>query len=79
VDEGETLRRLTFVATVAAVGLNVALFLQTAISQLGPGEVTSSIVSLVKAVLPGAGGIQPPAQNLGPGSGAPPVAISRPS
>lgn len=60
--EGETLRRLTVTAAVAAIFLNTTLFFQTAISQLGPGDVTGAIVSLARAVFP-EGGVQAPSQS----------------
>jgi len=64
--EPESLNRFTTAAAVMAIGLSIALFFQTAISQISPGDVGGAIVSLITSVLPGAGGIQGPSRNPQP-------------
>jgi hypothetical protein len=72
-------RRLTAGGIVAAGGLGVALFAQTAVSSTGSSDVQGAIVSVIGAVFPGAG--------LRPASSAPspvppgtvPVATTHPS
>jgi hypothetical protein len=71
-DHRETLRRLTVASAVAAVGLNAALFLQTAVGQLGPAEVDRTVLSVLNAFLPGST-LQPPAEAPSPAPGAGPV------
>ena len=50
----QALRRLTITAAAAAIGLNVGLFAQTGIAQLGPAGVQDAIVSIFDAVFPSA-------------------------
>lgn len=65
-DDRETLHRLTVRAAIAAVILNAALFLQTGISQFGPVDVSSAVVSFANALFPGRGGLQPPSETPRP-------------
>jgi hypothetical protein len=74
--DGETLRRITVTAVVAAVSLNVVLFFQTAVSQLSPGDVSAALVSLVSSVFPGASGLQPPSRTPLPSPQYHPVATT---
>jgi len=69
----DTLSRLTTVAAVAAIGINILLFFQTAITQLGPGDISGALVTLVSSVFPGEGGIQAPSRTPLPSPVAQPV------
>ncbi len=67
-DQRDTLGRLTVAATVAAVGLNAALFLQTGITQLGPAGVDQAILAVINVFVPGTG-LRPPAEVPSPSPG----------
>jgi hypothetical protein len=67
-DQRQTLRRITVTSAAAAVGLNALLFAQTGISQLGPGELQSAIVSAISAFFPGTN-LRPPSQSPSPSPG----------
>jgi hypothetical protein len=54
-DQGRALRRLTVSAAVAAVGLNVALMVETEASRPGAGSVQDEVVSALAVVFPGIG------------------------
>jgi hypothetical protein len=72
-------RRLTAGAVVAAGGLGVALFAQTAVSSTGSGDVQGAIVTMIGAVFPGAG-IRPASSAPSPvPPGTVPVATTHPS
>src|SRR4030088_641995 len=68
----QALRRITVTSAAAAVGLNALLFAQTGVSQLGPGELQSAIVSAVNAFFPGTN-LRPPSQTPSPTPGTPVV------
>jgi hypothetical protein len=69
-----TLRRLTLVAVVSATALNFVLFAQTGFGSID--DAGNAALALLKAVLPGPGGIQPvAAPSPGPDGGRP-VAVS---
>jgi hypothetical protein len=59
-DQRLALRRLTVGAAVTAAGLNVLLFTQASVEQLGAGGVQDAIVSIAQGLFPGAG-LRPPA------------------
>lgn len=76
--ERSSLRRLSAGAAVTAIGVNVVLFLQTAMQMQAAPDVQSTIISAVDAFLPGAP--RPPQTSPAPGTaGATPVATSHPS
>lgn len=57
-NQRDALRSLTVTATVAAVVLNAALFVQTAATQVGVGDVDQAILSVIGVLLPGS--VRPP-------------------
>jgi hypothetical protein len=74
-DQRTTLRRVTVGVAVAAAGLNVVLFLQTGIRQLGPGDFQNAVVSAIAGLCPGTG-LRPAAQAPSPAPHATPVATT---
>jgi hypothetical protein len=71
-NERAAVRRLTATAAIAATGLGVGLFVQTAIAWNGAGGIQGAIVSVIGTFLPGAG-LQPSSQAPGAAPGATPV------
>jgi hypothetical protein len=57
-NQRETLRRLTATVAVAAGALNAALFIETAVAQVGAGEVDRAIIGVVSSLFPGS--VRPP-------------------
>jgi hypothetical protein len=66
---------MTIGAAIGATLLNAFLFVETGLTQLGPGAFQDAIASTVNAFLPGAG-LHPAAQGPNPAPGATPVAVS---
>jgi hypothetical protein len=71
-NERAAVRRLTATAAIAATGLGVGLFVQTAIAWNGAGGIQSAIVSVIGTFVPGAR-LQPPPQTPSAAPGATPV------
>lgn len=74
-DHREALRQVTVASAVAAVGLNAALFLQTAVGQLGPAEVDRAVLSVINVFLPGTT-LQPPVEGPTAAPGVRPIATT---
>ena len=48
-------RRLTLTTAAAAAGLNVVLFMQAGVQQIGPGDFQQAVIAAVNGLFPGAG------------------------
>jgi hypothetical protein len=72
-NEREALRQLTTTVTAAAVVLTGALFVQTATTQMSPGDLDNAILAVISTLFPGS--VRPPNEAPLP-TPTPPVAVT---